>query len=246
MRIAVLADIHGNIRALDAVIADMRGFKPDRVVNLGDCFSGPLFAAATADTLLEYNWLTIRGNHDRQLLDTPPENMGASDRHAFAQLDTREEDWLADLPATARIIEEDILLVHGTPDNDSEYLLETVENGTTRLATDAEIRARLAGTSAKVILCGHSHMQREVTLDDMLIVNPGSVGLQAYTDKDPWHYVETGTPHARYALLEKLETGWAITFRQVTYDWNAAAKDACKAGREDWAYALAKGLARRA
>lgn len=82
MRIAVLADIHGNLRALEAVQSDLRKQSPDLVVNLGDHLSGPLQAAATADALMSENYVHIRGNHDRQLLDRPVEEMGASDRAA--------------------------------------------------------------------------------------------------------------------------------------------------------------------
>ena len=73
MRIGVLADIHGNLRALAAVQADLRKHSPDVVVNLGDHLSGPLQAAATADALMSGEYLHIRGNHDRQLLDRPIE-----------------------------------------------------------------------------------------------------------------------------------------------------------------------------
>ncbi len=69
MRIAVVADIHGNVRALRAVMDDLKQVAPDRVVNLGDCVSGPLEAAETADVLISLAWTTIRGNHDRWLLE---------------------------------------------------------------------------------------------------------------------------------------------------------------------------------
>ena len=76
MRIAVVADIHGNVRALRAVMDDLKEVAPDTVVNLGDCVSGPLEAAETADVLISLAWTTIRGNHDRQLLDRPVDRNG--------------------------------------------------------------------------------------------------------------------------------------------------------------------------
>src|ERR1041384_2820505 len=69
MRIAVVADIHGNVRALRAVMDDLKQVAPDRVINLGDTVSGPLEAAETADVLISLAWTTIRGNHDRWLLE---------------------------------------------------------------------------------------------------------------------------------------------------------------------------------
>ena len=83
MRIAVVADIHGNVRALRAVMDDLKEVAPDRVINLGDCVSGPLEAAETADLLISLAWTTVRGNHDRQLLDCPVEQMGHRIRPRF-------------------------------------------------------------------------------------------------------------------------------------------------------------------
>jgi putative phosphoesterase len=246
MRIAVLADIHGNVRALRAVMDDLKQVASDTVVNLGDCVSGPLEAAETADVLISLAWTTIRGNHDRQLLDRPVDQMGSSDKAAAAELKNHHSAWLSTLDATAEL--EDLLLCHGTPNSDLVYLNETVEpDGRVRLATQAEIVRRLDGASARIILCAHSHMARLVALDDgRLIVNPGSVGLPAYTDVEPVrHSMEMGAPHARYAVLERRKASdpWQVSFRVVAYDWNGAAERAAAKGREDWARWIRTGYA---
>lgn len=246
MRIAVVADIHGNVRALRAVMDDLKQVAPDTVVNLGDCVSGPLEAAETADVLISLAWVTIRGNHDRHLLDRPVEQMGSSDKAAAGELKNHHSAWLSTLDATVEL--EDLLLCHGTPDNDSVYLNETVEpDGRVRLATQGELSRRLDGASARVILCGHSHMARLMSLDDgRLIVNPGSVGLPAYTDGGPVkHSMEMGAPHARYAVLERRKASepWQVSFRVVPYDWNGAAARATSKGREDWAHWIRTGCA---
>ena len=246
MRIAVVADIHGNVRALRAVMDDLKQVAPDSVVNLGDCVSGPLEAAETADVLISLAWPTIRGNHDRHLLDRPVEQMGLSDKAAAAELKNHHSAWLSTLEATAEV--EDLLLCHGTPNSDVTYLNETVEpDGSVRLATQAEIVRRLDGASARIILCGHSHMARVVALaDGRLIVNPGSVGLPAYSDTDPVrHSMEMGAPHARYAVLERRKASdpWQVSFRTVAYDWSGAADRAAAKGREDWARWIRTGYA---
>jgi putative phosphoesterase len=247
MRIAVIADIHGNVRALRAVMEDLKEVAPDTVVNLGDCLSGPLEAAETADVLISLAWQTIRGNHDRQLLDRPAERMGLSDRAALDELKNHHKAWLANLEPSAMV--EDILMCHGAPDDDLTYLLEFVElDGRVRLATKSEIVKRLRGASAPVVLCGHSHVPRLVALDDgRVVINPGSVGLPAYTDDTPpaKHSMENGAPHARYAVLERRKAGerWRVSFRAVVYDWNAAAARAAEKGRADWAHALRTGYA---
>jgi putative phosphoesterase len=246
MRIAVVADIHGNVRALRAVMDDIKQLAPDTVVNLGDCVSGPLEAAETADVLMSLAWTTIRGNHDRQLLEHPKEKMGKSDAAAFAELKNHHHAWLSTLEETATI--ENIFLCHGTPGSDLTYMLETVEpDGRVRLATQAEVAHRLGSEHAPIVLCGHTHVPRLVCLaDGRTVINPGSVGLQAFSDLEPFnHATETGAPHARYAVLERAKAAdpWRVSFRVVAYDWEGAAKRATEKGREDWAHWLRTGFA---
>jgi putative phosphoesterase len=246
MRLAIVADIHGNFRALQAVHADLKTHSPDMILNLGDHLSGPLQAAETADYLMNENWVTLRGNHDRQLLDRPVSQMGPSDRAAHAQLNQSHMNWLASLPAT-QSLDAGILLIHGTPRNDLEYLLEEVSEREVRLATTDRIREKLGNTKAKLILCGHSHIPRVIALEDHTqIVNPGSVGLQAYDGTEPFpHYMETRSPYARYAIVDFTGDRWEIKPIEVEYNWNAAAREASAANRPDWAHALATGCALR-
>ena len=103
MRIAVVADIHGNHGALEAVVADLREVSPDLVLNLGDCLSGPLEPAKTADLLIDLGWTTIRGNHDREVADRPVGKMGSSDSFTACQISERHRAWLASLPPTLTV-----------------------------------------------------------------------------------------------------------------------------------------------
>ena len=203
MRIAVIADIHGNLRALEAVRADISKRSPDVVVNLGDNVSGPLQAAETADLLIGESYIHIRGNHDRQVIDRPPAEMGLSDRAAYERLNSRQLAWLAGLPAT-QMLGHDVLLCHGSPGNDLEYLLEEINGDRVRLGSPTHIQERMGNVEARLVLCGHTHMPRLVSLPGgVTVVNPGSVGLQAYDDTwTAFHYVETGSPHARYAVID--------------------------------------------
>jgi putative phosphoesterase len=243
---AVVADIHGNLRALEAVLVDLSKYSPDIIVNLGDHLSGPLQAADTADLLMQETYPQIRGNHDRQLLDRPPEKMGASDRAAFEQLNSRHKAWLKSLPAT-QTVGEDILLCHGSPDNDLEYLLENIVGDGVQLSPPDQIRSRLGNSAFSLVLCGHSHLPRTVLLPGgVWIVNPGSVGLPAYDDT--WtapHYVETGSPHARYAIIDRDRKNFRVNLIAVDYDWEAASREAAQSNRPDWACALATGYALR-
>jgi predicted phosphodiesterase len=125
MRIAVIADIHGNLPALEAVLADIRRRAIDRTVNLGDCVSGPFWPLEVCDLLMASNDLTIRGNHDRWVSGLDPSRVDASDQYAYAQLDTDHRHWLATLPTSADA-EHGIFACHGTPADDNQYLIEKV------------------------------------------------------------------------------------------------------------------------
>ena len=244
-RIAVLADIHGNLPALGVVVADIKHRGITNVVNLGDHVSGPLWPAATLTFLMQQPWTHIAGNHDRHLVQQDPALHSASNHYAFAQLDPAQLDWLRTLPAT-RHLPPELLLCHGTPTDDEQYLLETIAQGGVRLATSQEIEQRLAGTQAAVILCAHTHIPRVVHWNGQLIVNPGSVGSPAYMDETPEpHIVATGSPVTRYAVLEAHPDGWRVELIALPYDHEQAAQQAQANNRPDWAMALATGFLNR-
>ncbi|MBW9115225.1 metallophosphoesterase family protein [Rhizobium cauense] len=243
MRFAAIADVHGNHLALEAVLADIAAQGITDIVNLGDCFSGPLTAGRTAETLRARNMLTVRGNHDRYLIEQSREAMHASDAAAFDQLTAEDLQWLRELPASA-VYRDEIYLCHATPADDNTYWLESVTSeGHLFLKPLAEIESLAKGADFPLILCGHSHVPRSVRLTDgRLIVNPGSVGCPAYDDDLPhYHKVETGHPLASYCILEKGETGWLPTFRTVAYDHMAMSLLAKQNARPEWAGALATG-----
>lgn len=244
MRIALVSDIHGNLPALQAVVEDISRRGADVVVNLGDSLSGPLLPLETARLLMAQDWVQLAGNHERQILN--PHQRIASDEYAFAQLGEPELAWLTTLKPHLQLNAE-VLLCHGTPRSDHEYFLETVEPHDVRLATPDEIIARQAGAEAALIACGHTHVPRALrTAAGCLIVNPGSVGLQAYDDDHlHYHVMQTGSTDARYAIVERDDQGWRAALIAVPYDWRPMAALAQRNGRPDWAHAIATGYALR-
>lgn len=246
MVIALLADIHGNLTALKAVLADLAGRNVDRIVTLGDHLSGPLLPRETADLLMAQDWLHIAGNHERQLLSFDMATAGPSDRYTHPHLTQAHWTWLRSLPAIAEL-DREVFLCHGSPRSDLEYLFEEVDAGRVHLAGADEIGKRLTGVTAPVVVCGHSHLPRLLrSRRGQLLINPGSVGLPAYDDTGMggYHVVETGSPDARYAILEKRSSGWTATLHAVPYDSEATAKLADKNARPDWAHALRTGYVR--
>jgi predicted phosphodiesterase len=246
MRFAAIADVHGNYLALEAVLADIRAQGVDEIVNLGDMASGPLDARKTMDALMALDAVHVLGNHDRYLIDRPPEKMGSWDRPAHAQLEGRHLDWLRAVPPT-RVFRDQVFLCHATPGNDEVYWLETVlSDGKVRMSSLAAIEEAAEGIPQRLILCGHTHIARAVRLGDgRMVINPGSVGSPGYRDIHPFpHVMEAGTPDARYAILELADGEWRATFRQVPYDHEAMAALARRNGQPELASALATGWIR--
>lgn len=237
-RYAILSDIHGNLPALEAVVADAGARGCDVFVNLGDILSGPLWPAETADYLMARDWPTIAGNHERQVLTQPIDRMNASDLFARKRLNAEQLAWIGSHPATLQLAA-DIFLCHGIPRSDLVHFLFSVDMSGIHDATEGEIAERASGRVESLILCGHSHIPGERRFGDgRRVVNPGSVGLQAFHDDHPLPYtVENGDPRARYAIVE----GGNVTFRQVDYDHKSAAMKAEREGRPDWGIGLRLG-----
>ncbi|MBX3081013.1 MAG: metallophosphoesterase family protein [Anaerolineae bacterium] len=241
---AVISDIHGNSLALEAVLDDINARELDTIFNLGDHLYGSLEPATVAEMLIGDEIVSIAGNQDRIII-TPPEDILTTADHLYimSQLAQEHLDWLHTLPPTFRI--EDVFLCHGTPDSDETYLLEQPDRAGGILDMTEAIQERLQGIDASLILCGHSHVPRCVWLPDgRLVVNPGSVGMPAYTDDVPYdHKMEAGSPHARYAVITRTANGWQVEQVAVAYDWFAAAAVARQRGRDDRARWLETGRA---
>lgn len=234
MKLALIADVHGNVWALEAVLEDIGRRGISEIVNLGDDLWGPLEQAATADCLIAAGIPCVAGNGDRMLLE-----------RGHSSLSAKHLEWLREHPQTLR--RDDVFCCHGAPGNDTEYLLEAVNSAGVWLRRPGEIAARLKELDAALVACGHTHIPRLVALPDgPMVVNPGSVGLPAYSDDSPFpHWMETGSPHARYAVAERAGGGWRVEFIAVPYEHAAAAGCARRNGRADWAVALETGYAAR-
>jgi diadenosine tetraphosphatase ApaH/serine/threonine PP2A family protein phosphatase len=244
MKFAAIADIHGNCIALEAVLADIAAIGITEVVNLGDHVSGPLEPRRTADLLMTRGFPSIRGDQDRLLIELG--RTGTSNRVDYKQLEPKHLDWLANLSPTL-VYRDNVFLCHATPRDDAAYWMERVrDDGSVHITPIEDIEAEAAGLLASLILCGHTHIPRVVRLrDGRIVVNPGSVGCPAYEYSKPVpHKMQTGTPDACYAILERAPLQWSVTFRYVPYDHMAMAEMARRNGLPAWASALATGWIR--
>ena len=242
MRIAVIADIHGNLPALEAVLADIRRHDVTRMVNLGDCVSGPLWPREVCELLMASSNLTVRGNHDRWVSGRDPQRMGASDRFAHTRLNKVHLQWLGSLPPIAEA-DPGIVACHGTPANDNQHLIEEKSDCRLVRAHPSAIRKRLGDLRASVVLCGHSHQQHLIKLaDGPLILNPGSVGCPSCDGPcEVRQASESVSPDARYAVLIFDSHGVSAELLSIPYDWRAASAQAEKNGNPAWARGLRTG-----
>ncbi len=241
MRIGVVADAHGNIAALEAVMAALQDAAPDVIVNLGDLVSGPFDPAGSAEAQMQSGYVTIAGNHERQLLD---DSDGAFDVLSRPLLSAQHWAWIRKLPATLVLEGGDVFACHGSPaGGDLEYLLEDVTSGRAILDAEPAIVPRLAGIGeASLVLCGHTHTPRMVTVGNVLVVNPGSVGMPCYRDRGAApHVIEAGSPLARYAIVERRASGWSAELHGVPYDYEIAARQAEAFGFPNFAFSARTG-----
>jgi predicted phosphodiesterase len=245
MRIALVSDIHSNNLALEAVLDDLSGKEIDRILNMGDSLYGPIDPAATYDLLTESQIISISGNQDYMLVN-PTEEIEHSPSYKFtiSKLEDKHIRWVSELNPM-EYPEDDIIMFHGTPDSDSTYLLREIGEHGAYLSTPEQIEKKLKGITQKLILCGHDHMPQVVTLDDgRTIINPGSVGCPAYDDTLPYpHSMNSGSPHAKYTVIEMASDGIRIEMIQVPYNYRKAAEIAKENGRDDWYRWLTTGFA---
>jgi putative phosphoesterase len=212
LRIAALYDVHGNVRALEAVLGEVP--EDVRILVGGDVAAGP-FPQETVDRLraLGERVLWIRGNADRELTPgepglAPPETM----EWVRARLDVGTIEWLHELPATLELDVEGIgrvLFCHATPLNDVDIFTERT--------AEADIADQFA-VDADLVVCGHTHTQFERTIGGVRVVNSGSVGM-AYEDE----------PGAYWALLgpdvERRRTPYDLDTGDYPVEWPSATRE---------------------
>jgi predicted phosphodiesterase len=214
MRILALYDIHANIDALDAVLADPGAADPDMVVVGGDAVPGP-FARATLARLqalsVPVRW--IRGNGEREVAEAVGGRAPADDdlvaRTAAitaAEIGDEHARALGELALTAEL--DGVLFCHASPRRDDEML--------TRLSAPERWTDALEGVQSALVVAGHTHQQDDRVVGDLRFVNAGSVGLPYEGDGAAyWLWVDDGVPDLRHTAYDAaragarmLEAGW--------------------------------------
>jgi len=218
MRVAALYDIHANLPALEAVLAEIQKQNVDRIVVGGDVLPGPM-PRETMEYLLsldnpaDFIFRVIKGNGDREVLAqmsgvetdwfrTANESWRVPVRWSAQQLNSQHQRILESWPPTYRMEIPglgDVLFCHATPRNDTEIF--------TRLTPEEALLPIFTGLGASVVVCGHTHMQFDRMIGGTRVVNAGSVGM-------PF-----GEPGADWLLL-----GPSVDWRHTDYDFGRAAE----------------------
>ncbi len=216
-RIAALSDVHGNVAALEAVLADVSREKPDRIVVAGDLVLNGPEPGAVVDALREAaagGTTVIAGNTDVAVADFDyaaafpwmtdgvPDAIVAAAEWAHDALGEDRVEWLRALPSERRVRTDDDTLVvvcHASPGSQTSGLDQNLDPSVTI--------ERLARTDARVIVCGHTHLPEIRDLGFKVIVNAGSAG-----------YVFDGDPTASWALIEIDEGDVRAEIRRTEFD----------------------------
>ncbi len=178
MRVAILADIHANIFALERVEEEMQKQRVDIVLLLGDLIGYFYYPKKVLDLLDGWNCYTIRGNHEgmlkeitanSQILSLIKDKYGSGHKIALEELSLKEQKYLIELPETRTIELEglSILMAHGTPWDKNAYIYPDCKQ---------DVLNGFANYQADIFLIGHTHYPCCYHLENSLVINPGSVG----------------------------------------------------------------------
>ena len=223
MRIAVLADIHSNIYALNEVLLDIDNRNADLIICLGDLVGYATYPNEVIDTIRDNRILTIKGNYDEAVgeelmacgCDYPdPKDMENAVISLNWTIDETREDnkeYLKSLPMEVIMNFEgrSLRFVHGSPRRINEYLKENSK----------EAEEVMADFEEDILVCGHTHKPYHKAYGDKLLVNAGSTGKP-----------KTGTPKANYVVIDLNGDKVEVEIHEVEYEYEKTAKAIEEAG----------------
>ncbi|MEC9442815.1 MAG: metallophosphoesterase family protein [Myxococcota bacterium] len=211
-RIAILADIHANVPAFEAVIADIEQQSPDEIIIAGDLVGRGPQGSAIVERVIELGWPCVRGNHEDYLINfyhgrIPREweetEEWAASRWMANELSREHVDFIDALPFSMQsALVPQLHIYHGTPASNQEGIGKWT--ATERLE---EIASQISGTA---FATAHTHRPMFAEANGVTFVNVGSVGLPFNGD---WR--------AQYAILTQDNDSWEVEFRQVEWDRDA-------------------------
>ncbi len=242
MQIAILADIHGNLAALTAVMAELERLQPDYVVVNGDLINAVPFSAEVIDLVRAQNWVVVRGNHEFYYLDfgTSRAVEGSGDVARWGQLHWLLERIRPDQGVYLGMLPDErvmflpgtqpVSIAHGVPGhNRVGFYMEQ---------SAASIAAELAHVRVQTVISAHTHVQvdRHIRVErdavEDFFVDPALDHFQGTAPvKRHWHVINSGSvgmplngdPRAQFAIITdvpeaEVPGGWRATHYRVPYD----------------------------
>lgn len=230
MRIGLIADIHGNLLALEIVLQELVQEQIDQIICLGDIASLGPQPRQVIDRLRLLRCPVILGNTDAWLLHPPLPTPDTSEdgrilreinRWCAEQLEDSHRAYLQTFPATlAYPLDEQrtLLCFHGSPRSFDDVIAATTP--------DAEVAQMLAGFSAPLMVGGHTHIQMLRRYEDSFLVNVGSVGLPGVNAGDPALPMNHNVHWAEYGVLSLQNRRLSIDLRRTPLDMAALLQEA--------------------
>ena len=205
MRLAVIADIHSNLPALEAVLADINAVGVDEIIVAGDAINGGPFPSEVLDCLLDRNLTVLMGNHEEYVLDCHNPNSNGiyqkirwgSVRWTAEQLSDEQINYVHTFPMSTEW--NDVLINHGSPGN--------LFGGIQPNAPDTLIEERFGAVQHQWVITAHTHMPWVRQWQHLTLINPGSVGMPL-----------DDNPAASYVILTRTQQSLLVQHRRVTYD----------------------------
>jgi len=208
-RIAVIADIHSNLFALEAVIEDLEKQQVDEIIVAGDLVGRGPQGSAVVRRIQGLGWPCIRGNHEDYVINfykgKIPEDWKTSEEWSAArwmgdEMDEETIEFIDALPMTmTSSLEPDLRLYHGSPNAYNE--------GIGSWTQEEQLSDYIDAIEENLLVCAHTHRPWSYESAQGMIVNVGSVGL-------PFN----GDTRAQYAIFHREDGRWQVEFRQVDYD----------------------------
>lgn len=234
MRLGLISDIHGNLLALEAVLAELEREELDRLVCLGDVVAGPRANEALA-RIRELGCPVIMGNWDAWSVDGMPKPTTPIEEKLYAigaywaeRLGDDDREFIRTFVPRLEVEAgpgQRLLCFHGSPNSFDDWIVATTP--------DEGVAQMLVGFRAPVLVGGHTHMQMVRRYEDSLFVNPGSVGLPF----ERWSPEDVRiAPRAEYAILTTSDGGLALDLRRTTYDVDSHVRRGLESGMPfaDW------------
>jgi putative phosphoesterase len=238
MRVALISDIHANLVALEAVLADLKQQDADQIVCLGDVAASGPQPHGVLQRLQALNCMVVMGNADAWMLE-PQEYSGDDpfyrkinelDQWAASQLSDGDRDFLRTFHATVSVEADGqarLLCFHGSPRSNTDLI--------TWETSEAQLKQYQTGLDANLLAGGHTHAQMLRRCGEYTWINPGSVGLCYERRSDG---TDHNVPRAEYTLLDWQDGAASITFRRVPFDLDAVRQAALRAAmRSDMPHA---------